>query len=204
MSARKAAVQTQGAHVEYSVTISSVPKSPKRLHVKFVLSVNTLKIRLLQEVDGNVQKFDMCSLDLAQLVVGWVWGIKDMFVVAAKHGEKFYHDICCFPVDRGRNTCLEDFESRGVRTIVFFYHDKPLPVLGHYNQYLMLRLSESLEEQDSSGSRGVVDSGDRDAACTRHSFDRRDDGNDNDVLFVVTETKECQTSSSSEMTTTCA
>jgi hypothetical protein len=49
----------------------------------------------------------MCSLDLAQLVVGRVWGIKDMFVLAAKRGEKFYYDICCFPADRGRNTWLE-------------------------------------------------------------------------------------------------
>jgi len=107
-------------------------------------------------------------------------------------------------VDRGRNTCLEDFESRGVRTIILFYHDKPLPVPGRCNQYLMLRLSESLDEQDSGGSRGVADSGDRDAACTRNSFHRRDDWNDNDVLFAVIETKECQAPSSSEMTTTCA
>jgi len=166
MSKRKAAAQKQGAQVEGSVTISASPKSPKRLYVKFMLSVNTLKIRLVQEVDGDVRKFDMCSLNLLQLVVGWVWGIKDMFVLAAKDDEKFYSDICCFPVDRRRNTWLEDFESRGVRTMMLFYYDKPIPVSARCNHYLMLRLSESLEGQDSSGSRGVADSEDQDAACT--------------------------------------
>ena len=175
MSARKAAAQTQGAHVVGSVTISSFPKSPKRLDVKFVLSADTLKIRLLQEVDSDVRKFDMCSLDLAQLVVGWVWGIKDMFVLAAKHDEKFYYDICCFPADRGRNTWLECFESRGVRTMILFYHDKPLPVLSRCNQYLMLSLSESSEGQGSGGSRGAADSGDRDAPWSRDLFPVRED-----------------------------
>jgi hypothetical protein len=159
LSARKAAAQTQGTHVVGSVTIRSFPKSTKRLDVKFVLSADTLKIRLLQEVDSYVRKFDMCSLDLAHLVVGWVWGIKDMFVLAAKHEEKFYYDICCFPADRGRNTWLECFESRGVRTMILFYHDRPLPELSRCNQYLMLSLSESSEGQGSGGSRGAADSG---------------------------------------------
>ena len=74
-SERKAAAQTQAVEVTGSVAISAFPESPKRLDVNFVLSADTLKIRLLQAVDGDVRKFDMCSLDLAELVVGWVWGI---------------------------------------------------------------------------------------------------------------------------------
>jgi hypothetical protein len=175
MSARKAAMQTQGAHVVGSVTISSFPKSPKRLDVKFVLSVDTLKIRLIQEVDSDVRKFDMCSLDLAHLVVGWVWGIKNMFVLAAKHNDKFYYDICCFPADRGRNTWLECFESRGVRSMILFYYDRLLPVLSRCNQYLMLSLSESSEGQGSGGSHGTADSGKKDARGPRDLFPMRED-----------------------------
>jgi len=174
-SEREADSQAQAEKVTGSFAICAFPESPKRLHVNFVLSERRLKITLLQAGDSDVKTFEMCSLDLAHLVVGWIWGVKDMFVLAAKHNDKFYHDICCFPADRRRNAWLECFESRGVRSMILFYRKRQLPVLRECNQYLMMSLSESSEGQGSSGSRGAVDSEKRDARGQRDLFAMRED-----------------------------
>jgi hypothetical protein len=128
-SEREADSQAKTEKVTGIFAICAFPDSPKRLDVNFVLSERRLKIMLLQAGNSDVKTFEMCSLDLAHLVVGWIWGIKDMFVLAAKHNDKFYHDICCFPADRRRNAWLECFESRGVRSMIFFYRNRQLSVL---------------------------------------------------------------------------
>ena len=174
-SERKAAAHVLAEQVTGSFAICAFPESPKQLDVNFVLSARRLKITLLQGGDSDVKTFEMCSLDLAHLVVGWIWGIKDMFVLAAKHDDKFYHDICCFPMDHGRNMWLECFESRGVRSMILFYKNRQLSVLRECNQYLMMSQSEYSEGQGSGGSRGAVDSEKRDARGQRDLVAMRED-----------------------------
>jgi len=149
---RRIACTTRDKEIVGNVTISAFRNSQRRMHVKFVLSRDRLKVRLVQVAHGEAKSFDLCSLDLANLVVGWIWGEKDMFVVAAKKDNTFCHDICCFPVDISRNAWLECFERQRVKTMIMFKQEKHLPVSVSRSKYLMLPLSECSERQSSSGS----------------------------------------------------
>lgn len=157
MNERKVSSKTHGTQIVGAVKISAFLDSRKRMHVRFVLSRNTLLVTLFQVADGVVNSFNLCSLDLAELVVGWIWGEKDMFVIAAKQDERLYYDICCFPVDLSRNAWLECFESRGVKTMVMFKKDRPLPLARTCSKYLMLCLSESSERHSSGGSGNALE-----------------------------------------------
>ena len=164
------------------------------MHVRFVLSRNTLLVTLFQVADGVVNSFNLCSLDLAELVVGWIWGEKDMFVIAAKQDERLYYDICCFPVDLSRNAWLECFESRGVKTMVMFKTDRPLPLARTCSKYLMLCLSESSERHSSGGSGNALE----------NAGARGVDEAKGAVTAFITARARVQASSSSEMTMTSA
>jgi hypothetical protein len=146
---------TQDKEIVGSVTISAFRNSQSHMHVKFVLSKHRLKVRLVQVVHCEAKSFDLCSLDLANLVVGWIWGKKDMFVITAKKDNTFCYDICCFPVDISRNAWLECFKRRRVKTMIMFKQEKHLQVSVSRSKYLMLPLSECSEQQSSSGSDNV-------------------------------------------------
>ena len=152
---RRIACTTRDKEIVGNVTISAFRNSQRRMHVKFVLSRDRLKVRLVQVVHGEAKSFDLCSLDLANLVVGWIWGKKDMFVITAKKDNTFCYDICCFPVDISRNAWLECFKRRRVKTMIMFKQEKHLQVSVSRSKYLMLPLSECSEQQSSSGSDNV-------------------------------------------------
>jgi hypothetical protein len=118
--------------------IKASPHAVKEMHVEFQVSQNTLKIsfsqareareeaaREGQAVRGDQQapahSFELCTLALEGLVVGWIWNDPRLFTVAAELRGELHHVIYCYPADRSRNEWLRIFEGRGVRSAPFSY-----------------------------------------------------------------------------------
>ena len=116
--------------------IKASPHAVKEMHVEFQVSQNTLKIsfsqareareeaaREGQAVRGDQQapahSFELCTLALEGLVVGWIWNDPRLFTVAAELRGELHHAIYCYPADRSRNEWLRIFEGRGVRSAPF-------------------------------------------------------------------------------------
>jgi hypothetical protein len=111
--------------------IKASPHAAKEMHVEFRVSQNTMKISFSQSpaaregqeaLEGQqapAHSFELCTLALKGLVVGWLWGDARVFTVAAELGGELHHAIYCYPADRSRNEWLQIFEGRGVRSAPF-------------------------------------------------------------------------------------
>ena len=99
--------------------IKAHPLATKQMHVHFKASKDMLKIRFSQTHDGSIEYFELCDLSLKDLVVGWIWGDSNLFVIAAELEGKKYNSIYCYPTDNLRNSWLLFFRSNGVRTAPF-------------------------------------------------------------------------------------
>ena len=95
------------------VLVKAAPDAEKTMRVDFEASLSTMKIILKQERDGVVHDFVLFTLDLATLFVGWDSEHQDVFVLGAKHQDKVFHPIFCYPCHFCRNRWLRFFEDNG-------------------------------------------------------------------------------------------
>jgi len=103
-----------------NVLIKAFPESSKVMLVQFVASDKELNIKFTQLINGNMQYFTLCTLDYSNLVVGWYWNNPNMFIIAALHNDKLYHEIYCYPSDISRNEWLKFFEKNNIYSLPFF------------------------------------------------------------------------------------
>jgi hypothetical protein len=118
--------------------IKAAPHAAKEMHVEFQVSQNTLKISFSQaraareeaarggqaargDQQAPAHSFELCTLALEGLVVGWIWNDPRLFTVAAELRGELHHAIYCYPTDRSRNEWLRIFEGRGVRSAPFYH-----------------------------------------------------------------------------------
>ena len=110
--------------------IKASPHAAKEMNVEFRVSQNTMKIsfsqaRERQAARGDQQapahSFELCTLALEGLVVGWIWSDPRLFTVEAELRGELHHAIYCYPTDRSRNEWLRIFEGRGVHSAPFSY-----------------------------------------------------------------------------------
>jgi hypothetical protein len=114
--------------------IKASPHAAKEMHVEFQVSESSLKISFSQlsqfsqvheaqqaqgAQEASAHSFELCTLALEGLVVGWLWGDARAFTVAAELRGELHHEIYCYPTDRSRNEWLRIFEARGVRSAPF-------------------------------------------------------------------------------------
>jgi hypothetical protein len=112
-------VDKRGEKLEWVLYDQSHLLATKQMHVHFKASKDRLKIRFSQTHDGSIEYFELCDLSLKDLVVGWIWGDSNLFVIAAELEGKKYNSIYCYPTDNLRNSWLLFFRSNGVRTAPF-------------------------------------------------------------------------------------
>jgi len=53
-------------------------------------------------------------------VIGWIWNIPNMFIIAASQNDKVLHEIYCYPSDISRNEWLKFFEKKNIYPLPFF------------------------------------------------------------------------------------
>jgi hypothetical protein len=97
----------------------AAPHTAKEMHVEFQVSKSSLKISFSQAQEASAHSFELCTLTLEGLVVGWLWNDPRLFTVAAELGGELHHGIYCYPTDKSRNEWLRIFEGRGVRSAPF-------------------------------------------------------------------------------------
>lgn len=95
------------------VLLKDAPGAEKTMRVDFEASPGTLRIVLRQERDGVAHDFVLCTLDLTTLFVGFDTQNQDMFVLAARHQDRVFHPIYCYPCRFRMDRWLRFFEDNG-------------------------------------------------------------------------------------------
>ncbi len=127
-----------------NVLIKAYPESSKCMLVQFVASDKELNIKFTQLINGNMQYFTLCNLDYSNLVIGWIWNIPNMFIIAASQNDKVLHEIYCYPSDISRNEWLKFFEKKNIY---------PLPFFKNFNQdYTKYKINQVKEKINSSST----------------------------------------------------
>ena len=144
--------------------IKAAPHAAKEMHVEFQVSQNTLKISFSQAARGGqaargdqqapAHSFELCTLALEGLVVGWIWNDPRLFTVAAELRGELHHAIYCYPADRSRNEWLRIFEGRGVRSAPFSYRLGFQPKLDRVSETERVVQTDRVSETVSGGGSG--------------------------------------------------
>jgi hypothetical protein len=131
-----------------NVLIKAFPESSKVMLVQFVASDKELNIKFTQLINSKMQYFSLCNLDYSNLVVGWFWNNPNMFVIAASHNNKLYHEIYCYPRDIQRNEWLKFFEKNNIYSLPFFENFKQ-----NYNtKYIINSVKEIISSSSTTDS----------------------------------------------------
>jgi hypothetical protein len=130
------------------VLVKAAPDAEKTMRIDFEASLCTIKIILKQERDGVVHDFVLFTLDLATLFVGWDSEHQDVFVLGAKHQDRVFHPIFCYPCHFCRNRWLRFFEDNGCE-VRFVERLETLEGLAHNRM--------KVRESPSEGPRKIPD-----------------------------------------------
>ena len=103
-----------------SVLIRATPESTKVMRVQFVAMHGELRISFTQVTDSCTQSFELCRLDYRTLAVGWFRDDPAMFILAATHNDKLFHEIYCYPTDVSRNLWLGVLKSNNAIVVPMF------------------------------------------------------------------------------------
>jgi hypothetical protein len=107
-----------------SCWIKASRDAAKAMRVNLTATADTLRITFEQEERGCVHSFPLCTLYMASLVVGWLWGEPTVFAIAAEQSGRLWHSIFVYPQTTHRNDWLNFFEARRLRTAPFALFEK--------------------------------------------------------------------------------
>ena len=88
------------------------------MHVIFRANDEKLYIDILQHGPGQQQMFQVCDLEMKHL--GVARHADNMFVLAAVHQQRMYHEIYCRPLDASADTWIRFLESKNVPSMKWF------------------------------------------------------------------------------------
>ena len=101
------------------LTVKASPDHAKALRVRASIERGVLNLSIARASgDRSSDEVVVASVPIEDLAVAEEHGRTDMFVLATRHGNKLYDDICCFTDDKEkRNTWMATFRRMGVAIV---------------------------------------------------------------------------------------
>jgi len=125
-----------------AVCVRDTPES-KALEVHFEAGLHCLKINVKQVLNRNLNSFTVARISYKDLVVGWLWEQRDMFIIAQEIKGVMYDEIFCFPINVHRNIWLRFFEHKRVKSMPVFFHKDKHVIFKTNLRYIMNPVQEN-------------------------------------------------------------